>query len=58
MRAIALQTSRPVQKWDGGGAPDAGAEIPVQPEMKTMVGQVVPLQATEFHDGSDIHRSC
>lgn len=52
-----LQKSRSVQKWGGGGAPDAGAEIPVQPEMKTMVRQAVPLQPTEFHDGSDIHRS-
>ncbi|KAJ7420073.1 protein pxr1-like [Willisornis vidua] len=40
----------------GGGAPDAGAEIPLQPMvMHTMVRQAVPLHPMEFHDGANIH---
>ncbi|GAB0188921.1 acid sphingomyelinase-like phosphodiesterase 3b [Grus japonensis] len=31
----------------GGGAPGAGAEIPLQPLVKTMVKQAVPLQPME-----------
>ncbi|GAB0205093.1 epimerase family protein SDR39U1 [Grus japonensis] len=31
----------------GGGAPGAGAEIPLQPVVKTMVKQAVPLQPME-----------
>ena len=38
-----------------GGAPGAGPEIPLQPVMKTMVMQVVPLQHMEVHGGADIH---
>ncbi|GAB0202797.1 epimerase family protein SDR39U1 [Grus japonensis] len=30
-----------------GGAPGAGAEIPLQPVVKTMVKQAVPLQPVE-----------
>ena len=30
-----------------GGAPGAGAEIPLQPVVKTMVKQAVPLQPME-----------
>ncbi|OPJ90406.1 hypothetical protein AV530_009191 [Patagioenas fasciata monilis] len=39
----------------GGGAPGAGAEIPLQPMLKTMVRQAVPLQPMEVHGGADIH---
>ncbi|XP_072707914.1 uncharacterized protein [Ciconia boyciana] len=39
----------------GGGAPGAGAEIPLQPLVKTMVRQAVPLQPMEVHGGADIH---
>ncbi|GAB0179144.1 AN1-type zinc finger protein 5-like [Grus japonensis] len=38
-----------------GGAPGAGAEIPLQPMVKTMVRQAVPLQPMEVHSGADIH---
>ena len=38
-----------------GGAPGAGAEISLQPVVKTMVRQVVPLQPMEVHGGADIH---
>ncbi|GAB0192050.1 epimerase family protein SDR39U1 [Grus japonensis] len=31
----------------GGGAPGAGAEIPLQPVVKAMVKQAVPLQPME-----------
>ncbi|GAB0188271.1 acid sphingomyelinase-like phosphodiesterase 3b [Grus japonensis] len=31
----------------GGGAPGAGAEIPLQPVVKAMVKQAVPLQPIE-----------
>ncbi|GAB0180481.1 hypothetical protein GRJ2_000513400 [Grus japonensis] len=37
-----------------GGAPGAGAEIPLQPLEKTMVRQAVPLQPTEVHGGAEI----
>ena len=39
----------------GGGAPGAGAEIPLQPMVKTMVRQAVPLQPMDVHGGADIH---
>ncbi|KAK4832278.1 hypothetical protein QYF61_021677 [Mycteria americana] len=39
----------------GEGAPSAGAEIPLQPVVKTMVRQAVPLQPMEVHSGADIH---
>jgi len=39
----------------GEGAPNAGAEIPLQPVEKTMVRQSVPLQPMEVHSGADIH---
>jgi len=46
-----------VSKEEGrGGAPGARAEIlPLQPVMKTMVRQAVPLQSMEVHSGADIH---
>jgi len=44
------------EEGEGGGAPDTGTEIfPLQPVMKTMVRQIVPLQPMEVHDGADIH---
>ncbi|GAB0182867.1 hypothetical protein GRJ2_000752000 [Grus japonensis] len=39
----------------GGGAPGAGAEIPLQPVEKTMVRQAVALQPMEDDGGTDIH---
>ncbi|GAB0206670.1 hypothetical protein GRJ2_003132600 [Grus japonensis] len=39
----------------GGGTPGTRAEIPLQPMVKTMVRQVVPLQPMEVHGGADIH---
>ena len=39
----------------GGDAPGAGAEIPLQPVMKTLVRQAVPLQSREVHGGADLH---
>ncbi|GAB0185696.1 AN1-type zinc finger protein 5-like [Grus japonensis] len=38
-----------------GGAPGAGAEIPLQPMEKTKVRQAVPLQPMQVHGGADIH---
>ena len=43
------------EEGGGGGAPGAGAEIPLQPIVKTMVRQAVPLQPMEVHGGADIH---
>ena len=43
------------EEGGGGGAPGARAEIPLQPVVKTMVRQAVPLQPTEVHGGADIH---
>ncbi|GAB0181573.1 acid sphingomyelinase-like phosphodiesterase 3b [Grus japonensis] len=43
------------EEGGGGGAPGAGAEIPLQPEEKTMVSQAVPLQPIEDDGGADIH---
>ena len=43
------------EEGGGGGAPGARAEIPLQPVVKTMVRQAVPLQPMEVHSGADIH---
>ncbi|GAB0207612.1 acid sphingomyelinase-like phosphodiesterase 3b [Grus japonensis] len=43
------------EEGEGGGAPGAGAEIPLQPVVKTMVRQAIPLQPMEVHGGADIH---
>jgi len=42
-------------KGVGGGAPGAGAEVPLQPTEQTMVRQAVPLQPMEAHGGADPH---
>jgi len=44
-------------RQDGGtgDAPGAGGEIPLQPVMKTMVRQAVPLQPMGVHSQADIH---
>ncbi|GAB0209120.1 hypothetical protein GRJ2_003377700 [Grus japonensis] len=39
----------------GGGALGAGAEIPLQPMVKAMVRQAIPLQPMEVNSGADIH---
>ena len=41
-----------VSEGAGGGA---GAEIPLQPMVKTMVRQAVPLQPMDVHGGADTH---
>ncbi|KAK4823596.1 hypothetical protein QYF61_003796 [Mycteria americana] len=43
------------EEGGAGGAPGAGAEIPLQPVVKTMVRQAVPLQPMEVHGGADTH---
>ena len=42
-------------KDSGEGRGGGGAEIPLQPVVKTMVRQAVPLQPMEVHGGADIH---
>ena len=46
-----------MREYEGGegGAPGTGAEIPLQPMVKTMVRQAVPLQPREVHCGAGIH---
>ena len=48
MRETTLQTPRSVKK-EGERCSSAGAEIPLQPMVKTMVRQAVPLQPMEVH---------
>ncbi|GAB0209117.1 AN1-type zinc finger protein 5-like [Grus japonensis] len=43
------------EEGGGGGAPGTGAEIPLQPMVKTMVRQAIPLQPMEVNSGADIH---
>ncbi|PKU43327.1 protein pxr1-like [Limosa lapponica baueri] len=43
------------EEEEGGGAPGARAEIPLQSMVKTMVRQAVPLQPIEVNGGTDIH---
>ena len=43
------------EEGERGGAPGARAEIPLQPVVKTMVRQAVPLQPMEVYGGADIH---
>ncbi|GAB0209825.1 AN1-type zinc finger protein 5-like [Grus japonensis] len=43
------------EEGGGGGAPRTRAEIPLQPVVKTMVRQAVPLQPMEDDGGADIH---
>ena len=43
------------EEGEEGGASCAGAEIPLQPMVKTVVRQAVPLQPLEVHGGADIH---
>ncbi|KAK4818651.1 hypothetical protein QYF61_016700 [Mycteria americana] len=47
--------SKVSEEGGGGGAPGAGAEIPLQPMVKTTVRQAVPLQPMEVNGGADIH---
>ena len=42
------------EEGGAGGAPGAGAEIPLQPMEKTMVRQAVPPQPMEDDGGADI----
>ncbi|GAB0190707.1 EH domain-containing protein 4 [Grus japonensis] len=43
-----------VSEGGGGGAPGTGAEIPLQPVVKAMVKQAVPLQPMEVDGGAEI----
>ena len=43
------------EEGGGGGAPGAGVEMPLQPVVKPMVRQAVPLQPMDVHGGADIH---
>ncbi|PKU46070.1 protein pxr1-like [Limosa lapponica baueri] len=43
------------EEGGGGGAPGTGAEIPLQPMVKTMVRHSVPLQPMEVNSGTDIY---
>ncbi|CAM9233957.1 unnamed protein product, partial [Bubo scandiacus] len=43
------------EEGGGGGAPGAGAEIPLQPVVQPMVRQAVPLQPLEVNGGAEIH---
>ncbi|KAK4810783.1 hypothetical protein QYF61_008755 [Mycteria americana] len=43
------------EEGGGGGAPGARPEIALQPVVKTMVRQVVPLQPMEVSSGADVH---
>ena len=43
------------EEGGAGGAPGAGAEIPLQPVVKTMVKQAVPLQPMKVDGGADTH---
>ncbi|GAB0209984.1 acid sphingomyelinase-like phosphodiesterase 3b [Grus japonensis] len=43
------------EEGGGGGAPGTRAKIPLQPMVKTMVKQAVPLQPMEVNSGADIH---
>ncbi|GAB0206511.1 epimerase family protein SDR39U1 [Grus japonensis] len=57
-----LAKAKPISNGDtkvhedggGGGAPDTRAEIPLQPLVKTMVKQAVPLQPMEDDGGAEI----
>ena len=56
MRGTTLQTPRSGKK-EGEEVLQAPEqrEIPLQPMVKTMVRQAVPLQPMEVHSGADIH---
>ncbi|KAJ7413319.1 suppression of tumorigenicity 5 protein isoform x4 [Pitangus sulphuratus] len=41
-----------VSEGEGGGTPGAREEIPLQPVVKTMVRQAVPLKLMEVHSGA------
>jgi len=47
--------SKVSEEGGGRGGPGAGAEVPLQPTVKTIVMQVVPLQPVEVYGGADVH---
>jgi len=51
VKETTLQTPRS-EEGERGGAPGAGAEIPLQPLVKTIVRQAVPMQPMEVHGGA------
>ena len=54
MRERTLQTPRSAKK-EGEEVFPLPEQIPLQPVVKTMVKQVVPLQPVEVHGGEHIH---
>ncbi|GAB0209030.1 AN1-type zinc finger protein 5-like [Grus japonensis] len=54
-KPISNSDTKVSEEGGGGGAPDTRAEIPLQPVVKTMVKQAVPLQPMEDDGGADIH---
>ena len=54
MRERTLQTPRSAKK-EGEEVFPLPEQIPLQPVVKTMVKQVVPLQPVEVHGGAHIH---
>ncbi|PKU43719.1 protein pxr1-like [Limosa lapponica baueri] len=43
------------EEGGGGGAPGAGAKLPLHPVVKTMVRQAVPLHPMEVNGRAEIH---
>ena len=50
-----LADTKVSEEGQGGGTPGTRAEIPLQPVVKTLVRQAVPLQPMVVHSGADIH---
>jgi len=44
-----------IEEGEGGCAPGAGTEIPLQPVVKTTVRQAIPFQPIEVHGGAGNH---
>jgi len=55
VRATTLQTPRSVKKEGEEVFQEPKQRFPLQPMVKTMVQQAVPLQPLEVHCGADIH---
>ena len=55
MRGTTLQTPRSVNKEGEEMLQALEQRFPLQPVVKTMVRQAIPLQPMEVHGGADIH---
>ncbi|GAB0189188.1 AN1-type zinc finger protein 5-like [Grus japonensis] len=53
-KPISDRDTKVSEEGGGGGAPGTRAEIPLQPVVKTMVKQAVPLQPMEDDGGAEI----